>query len=356
MIEPVQQLKNVKKYEPPVKERKGKICLDFNENTIGPSKKVMEVLQRINPEDIFTYPDISLLKTNLARILNIKETELMITNGIDESILLLPLAYLNKGDEVILPIPTFIVYELYYTAIGASIVKVEYNKDMSFPTQKIIDAISEKTKVITLVSPNNPTGTVIPKVEIIQILEKAKKKNILVILDEAYWQYNNMYTLKDLTKQYDNLIVLQTFSKAYGLAGLRMGYAIASEEIISTLEKVKLPYVNSLGVIASLQALEDQEYVLGYLKDVQESKKQLYTALKEVGIKTYPTGANFFIAYFGEKIEYIYEEFKKRGILLRKVSNDSILNGCLRIGIGSKEQSRIFIENLKDILNNNYIK
>ncbi|PIN79642.1 histidinol-phosphate transaminase [Candidatus Woesearchaeota archaeon CG10_big_fil_rev_8_21_14_0_10_34_8] len=350
MIKPKKELFLVKPYKPPLKNRKGKICLDFNENTSGPSDKVLDAVRNIDNNNLSMYPDYSELKKKLSVFLGFKDEELLITNGIDESIMLLTFAYLNKGDEVILPVPTFSLYNLYCSILGAKITKVSYNEDLSFPTDEVINSITKKTKIIVLVSPNNPTGTVISERDIMKILDKAKENDVLVLLDEAYYQYNGK-TYKEMVKKYKNLVVMQTFSKAYGLAGLRVGYSIADKDIIATLEKLRPPYnINIAAIYAAIAALEDQEYVESYLKEVRQAKKEVYDALGDLGIKTYPTGANFFIAYLGEKKDLVLDGLRKRGVLLRDIDDYNLLNGCVRIGIGNIEQTKILISALRKII------
>src|SRR3989338_8188716 len=260
------------------------------------------------------------------------------------------MAKVEKGDEAILPVPTFAMFKFYAQIMEAKLNEILYNKDLSFPTESVLKSITRKTKLVILCNPNNPTGTPIKREDIIKIIKKAEANNSLVLLDEAYVQYNKE-TCRDLINKYKNLIVIQTFSKAYGMAGLRLGYAAADKGVMKNLLKVASPYsVNTIATAAGSAAIDDQEFVKNYVKEVEKSKKIIYRELKRLKIKTYPTAANFLIAYFGKNAKKIADELKKNGILVRDRSNYPLLEGCLRIGIGTVEQTNQLIKALKVVL------
>jgi len=350
MIKPRKAIEKMQPYNPPLEGRRGLIRLDFNENTIGCSPKVLEAIRRIPADEIATYPEYSKFRKKLANCLKVKEDELMVNNATDESIIVIMQAYIEKGDEVVLPIPTFAMFKFYAQLMDANVKEVLYNKDLSFPTDGVLNSITNRTKLVILCNPNNPTGTPIKREDIIKIIEKAKANNSLVLLDEAYVQYNKA-TCKDLINKYQNLIIIQTFSKAYGMAGLRLGYAIADKEIMKNLLKASSPYsVNTMATAAGSAAIDDQEFVKKYVKEVEKSKKIIYKEFRKLKIKTYPTAANFLIVYFGKNCKRIEKGLKKKGILVRDRSNYPLLNGCLRIGIGTAEQTKKLISALKVIL------
>lgn len=350
MIRARSELYGISAYQPPLKERTGKIRLDFNENTNGPSPNVIRAVQELRGENLSMYPDPSPLKEKIASVLKLKKEQVLLANGSDETILLTLYSFLEKGERIIIPEPTFPIYALYAASVGANIIKVEYNEDLTFPTEKIISEITPNTKMIILVSPNNPTGTVIARADIERVIKKAKEIGCLVVLDEAYWQYCGE-TNYDLAIMYDNVIVFQTFSKAYGLAGVRIGYAIARESIINILEKVRPPYtINITAITAATVALDDQEYVDLYVKEVSEAKKMLEKFARENSVIMYPTGSNFCIIKVGDKNKEILLSLKEKGILLREVKDVGILKGCIRVGIGNKEQMQTVIIALENIL------
>src|SRR3989338_11139547 len=257
------------KYNPVNEGRKGKLRLDFNENTLGCSPKVIAAIKKIAAEELASYPEYAAFKKKLAKYLKVDVNNLMLTNGADEAISLVFNAYLKRNATVIIPTPSFEMLNVYAQNLGAKIVSIPYNKKESdkdnssvknefiFPTEALLTAINPKTKLVVLVNPNNPTGTAIAKDDIIKIIQKAKKNKSIVLIDEAYYEFYGRSSLGLLNK-YNNLIIIRTFSKAFGLAGLRLGYAIADKNRINEIKKISSTYnVNSIAVIAANAALND---------------------------------------------------------------------------------------------------
>ncbi|KKQ36126.1 MAG: Histidinol-phosphate aminotransferase [Candidatus Roizmanbacteria bacterium GW2011_GWA2_37_7] len=221
--------------------------------------------------------------------------KLMITNATDEAIMVIMNTYIEKGDEIILPIPTFAMFKFYAQLAEARIKEILYTSNLTFPAKKVLTTINKKTRLVILCNPNNPTGTPIDRKEIIQIIDKAQKYNALVLLDEAYYQYSGEECL-DLIDKFNNLIIIRTFSKAYGLGGLRLGYAVSNPEIIKNMLKAGSPYsVNTVAMYAASVAIDDEDYVKWYVNEVKRAKKILYDTLAKLKIKTYPTSGNFLI-------------------------------------------------------------
>jgi len=347
MIEPREAVKKMDEYKPLLEGRRGLLRLDFNENTIGPSPRVIEAIKDVKDDDIAAYPEYAKFKAKLAEYLQIEEWELMITNATDEAIMVVMQTYIDKGDEVVIPVPTFAMFKFYAQVQDAKIVEVLYNADLSFPIRKVTQSINDKTKMVFLCNPNNPTGTPIKKQDIVKILEKAK--NSIVLVDEAYVQYNGE-TCIDLIEKYDNLVVIQTFSKAYGMGGLRLGYAISNRENMINMEKIKSPYsVNTIAIKAANAAIKDQKYIIWYTNEVKKGKKLMYEELRKLKIKAYETSGNFMIVKIGNKSREIEEKLREKGILVRDRSSYPLLAGCLRIGIGTKTQAKQLIQALKEI-------
>ena len=347
-IMPKEAVQKMSKYEPPTSDRRGKLRLDFNENTSGCSPKVLDALRDISVEDICMYPDYGNFRKELALYLDTGSKNVLPTNGTDEAIKVVMDTFLEKGDEVIIPEPTFTMFKVYADIVEANITNVLYNDDLSFPTQKLLEKITDKTKLVVLVNPNNPTGTTISEQDIISVLEKAK--DAIVLVDEAYSQYYGK-SCKGFVEKYSNLIVTQTFSKAFGLAGLRLGCIISSEAIITNLEKVISPYsVNNLALIAASAAMKDEEFISNYVEEVRESRQYVQKELEKLGIKVFSSEANFMMADFGERCNYVLLQLRERGILVRDRSTYPLLKNCIRIGIGTMEQSRVLIEAIKNII------
>ncbi len=330
-------------------DRKDKIKLDLNENLMGCSLKVIEALKKVTCDDISMYPEYNNFINKLASYLNLETNNLMITNGADEALRIIMDTYLDKNDEIIIPIPTFYIFESYSEIIGANKKLVYYNDDLSFPIETIIANITKNTKMIAIVNPNNPTGTIVERNDIIRILEKAP--NSIVLVDEAYFQFSNK-SCKDLINSYENIIVVQTFSKGFGLAGVRLGYIISNENIIQNLKKIVLPYeVNGLSIIAGSAAIDDLDFVNHYVNLVRDNRSYLLAELDKIGVRTYPSDANFIIANFGKNLNTIYNKLNQKNILVNNVSDLPLLNGCLRIAIGTKSQMETLLDEIRNVLN-----
>ncbi len=345
---PRESILQIEKYSPPTEGRRGMLRLDFNENTKGCSPKVIEALQEITADEISVYPEYGKFTTKLAKYLKVDEDELLLTNGSDEAIKLAMDVFIGKGEEVVIPEPTFRLFEIYAQVAGAKISKIRYNKDLSFPTDKILKKLDEKPKMLVLVNPNNPTGTPIYEDDLRKIIDKAK--NTIILLDEAYYQYYGK-TAKEKIKQYPNLIILQTFSKAFGLAGLRLGYVIANAKTISLLKKAASPYsVNTIAMKAAEIAIEDTDFVEQYVKEIKDNRKIVEKELNQLGIETFPSEANFIVSRFGQSSETVCNRLRQRGILVRDVGKYPMLEGCLRITLGTNEQCKTLLTNLKPLL------
>jgi histidinol-phosphate aminotransferase len=348
IVNPKKTVYDINKYPHSSMDRKDKIKLDLNENLMGCSLKVIDALKKITHDDISGYPDYDNFLTKLSYYLDVSVDNLLITNGADDAIKAVMDAYLDKDDEIIIPIPTFYLFELYATFVGAEKNLIYYNDDLTFPVEKILEKISINTKMIVIVNPNNPTGTIVEQEDIERICKKAR--NAIVLVDEAYFQFSNRSS-KNLIFNYDNLIIIQTFSKGFGLAGLRLGYIISNSEVIQNLNKVILPYtVNGLSIVAGSAALDDLNFVDHYVGLVKENRGFLVLELTNLGVKTYPSDANFIIANFAEKSKHIYEKLSEKDILVKDVSDQPMLNGCLRIAIGTKNQMETLVEEIKNIL------
>ncbi len=350
MIKPRKAVIEMDEYNPPTSGRDGYMRLDFNENTIGCSPKVIEALKKIKQESLSVYPEYTKLRKKLAEFLKVKFEQVMPTNATDESIKTVIETYIEKGkDELILPIPAYAMFKFYAQLNEAIIKEVLYNNDLSFPTEKVLKEINPKTKIVVLVNPNNPTGTSIKKEDIVKIMKKAKDNDALVFIDEAYYPFFNESSI-GLINKFDNLIVSQTFSKAFGMANLRLGYLASNEENIKNMLKALSPYsVNGVAAACAFAAIDDYDYVKSYVGEINQNKIKLYKTLEKLNIKYYKSDANFLLIDVGDKCYSYCEKLKKKGILARNKTKDPLLNGCVRITIGTKEQMEKLVKALKEI-------
>jgi len=349
-FKPRKAVRKMPEYDPPIEGRRGKLRLDFNENPVGCSPKVLEMLKSLKREDLAIYPEYDKLQEEIKSQFDVERDQLILTNGVDEGIKLMIDTFISLEDEVLLPIPTFSMFEIYASIVGCQITKILYNSDLSFPTEDLLDKISNRTQLIILANPNNPTGSIINKEDIQQIIQTAYNKGILVFLDEAYYDFYGK-TYLPLINKYDNLIVSRTFSKAYGLAGLRLGVLFSNKSIIKAFKKVLSPYsVNNLAVMAALTALDDIEYVKDFSKMVKKNRKYVKEELETLNLKVYPSETNFLITDFGEACNYVYNNLRERDILVRNRTDYPLLENCLRLGIGTKVQSERLIQAIKELL------
>lgn len=349
MVKPKKAIMGMNEYNPPTSNREDYLRLDFNENTVGCSPKVIETLKKIKPGNLSVYPEYSGLRKALASYCNVDFNEIVPTNATDEAIKTIIETYIEKNkDEIIIPMPTFALFKFYAQLNEAVIREVLYNNDLSFPTNRVLSAINKNTKIIVLVNPNSPTGTSINNKDIIKIIEKAKSNDAVVMIDEAYCQFYGKTSIPSI-KKYDNLIVTQTFSKAFGLAALRLGCIISNKGNIKNIQKALSPYsVNGVAVACAFAALKDQKYVKNYVKEVNESKKMLYKLLDSLKIKYFRSDANFVLLSLGKNAGYFCKKLKEDGILVRDRSSDAMLDGCVRVTIGTKKQT----EELAKAINN----
>jgi len=338
-------------YNPPTSGRAGLLRLDFNENTVGCSPAVLKAMRKMDKSTFSVYPEYASLRQDIAAYCGVRPQEVIPTDGTDEAIKLITEAYIEKGkDEIVIPTPTYAMFKFYAQLNEAGIREVLYNEDLSFPTKKVLEAITTKTKLVILVNPNNPTGTSIAKGDIIRILDKAKRSGAVVLIDEAYWQFYGR-TAIPLVKKYDNLFVTQTFSKALGLAGLRLGYIISNERNIALLQKALSPYsVNIIAAFCARAALRDEAYVKNYVGEVRKSKSMLYRELDELGIFYYRSDANFVLLKVGRNSGAFCRKMREREILVRDRSSDALLDGYVRVTLGTINQTKRFIRELRRVM------
>lgn len=328
------------------------IKLAGNENRFGCSSKVMEAILEKQSEFPY-YPDanITLLREKLSRKHKIDSENLIFGNGSFELLTLIGEAYINKGDEVIYSDPSFGWYLNVTLKNEGTIVKIPVNENMEVDTERIIANITDKTKVIWLCNPNNPTGTKIDSHVLESFVEKVPD-SVLIVLDEAYIDFveEDYIDTVEFVRKYDNIIILRTFSKAYGLASFRVGYGMAALSIVENLLKVKLPI--NLGLtpqIAALAALDDEEFADYVIKTNREHLQYYYEEFEKLHLRYIPSNGNFILVHIGISGAYAEQEFAKRGIIIRN-GEEFGLNKWLRISIGKPEENAKVIMVLKQIL------
>lgn len=346
MLKPRGVIEKMPSYHSPAANRLG-LNLDLNENTGGCSPRVQRKLATLATTDIARYPDREAGERVAARFFGVAPEQVLLTNGVDEGLQLLAFTYLAEGDEVIITEPTFNMYPLDVAATGATLVTVGCDDDFSFPVEKILSTITPRTKLIAIANPNNPTATIASRAEILRVIEAAP--NVAVLVDEAYFEFYGE-TVLDLLPKYENLFVSRTFSKAYGLAGLRVGAMLGNPEQIGYIRRITPPFNVNIVALACLPvAIGDQQFVAAYLRQVFDGRSRLQSLCSELGLRFWPSFTNFVLVKIGPQHREFLDAMQKRGINLRDRSNDPGCHGCIRITIGTAEQNALLLTAMREV-------
>src|SRR6202789_142680 len=320
--EPRAGVRRMKEYHPPVAGRDG-LRLDFNENTLACSPRVIEALRKITVADLTRYPERGSVEAIVAAALDVAPAQVLLTNGVDEAIHVLCQAFLDRGDGMLLPVPPYSMYEVYGSAAEAQIDAVPAADGFRFPLDAMLGAIHSRTRMIAIANPNSPTGATVGRDAILAIAERAPQAVVLV--DEAYFHFFGE-TVIDLIGKLPNLVVARTFSKAYGLAGLRLGLLAGKADLMHWVGRVLSPYsVNSLALACLPPALEDSAYLDWYVGEVLAARTEFEDALDAAGVRRWPSRANFILVEIGEKHSEFVRLTKAAGVLVRDRSSDP---GC----------------------------
>ncbi|MCM8760389.1 MAG: histidinol-phosphate transaminase [Candidatus Omnitrophica bacterium] len=355
-----QDIKKIAPYVPgkPIEEIQRTYGLDIerivklasNENPLGPSPKVVEAVKRCAGK-ISRYPEGSgfYLKNKIAEVFNQPVDNIILGSGSSEVISMGMELFVNPGEEVIFPVPSFLIYKILAYKIGAVPVEIPLKDDFSYDISMFLERITPKTKVIILCNPNNPTGTIIYKSQIDELMKKIPD-DIVVISDEAYREYVDAeeFGTAEPYLYKKNVIVTRTFSKIYGLAGLRIGFGIARKEIIEFMERIRPPFnTTTPAQEAGIAALDDQEYVRHSFENNIRGRNYLYSAFDTLGIKYIPTYANFILCKIPDAWKVV-KKLERRGIIIRGMFG--VGPEYVRITIGTERENLLLIQNLKDLV------
>jgi len=347
ILKPRKAILRMAPYSPPTAGRDGKLRLDFNENTVGCSPRVIEFLMaRLNAGGLAVYPEYGETKRALAEFFHVAPEQFLLTNGTDEAIQVLVNTYVDAGDEVVLLRPSYAMYRFYAEVAGATIREVVYRRPrMDFPLEELLDAITPATRAVLIANPNNPTGTAVQLPGIERILTRARKAAVLV--DEAYYEFCGITALT-LIERFPNLFVSRTFSKVYGMAAMRLGCLFSNPANIAFLHKAQSPYsVNTVATVAVQEAIRDREYVENYVAEVLAARELLCVGLEKLGISCVPSSANFVLANIGKRAREIRDTLRTRGILVRDRSYE--VQGHVRMTVGTRAQTERLLDALKEI-------
>jgi histidinol-phosphate aminotransferase len=347
MLEARAAVKTLHPYRPPLAGRQG-LRLDFNESTIGCSPRVLARLRSLDSEALARYPERESVEAEVARFLGLDASQVLLTNGVDEAIHLLCSTYLEPGDEAIIVVPTFAMYAIFAQAEGARVVQVQSRENFNFPLEDVLSRISSRTRLIAVANPNNPTGTAVAREVLLRVAKAAPHAAILV--DEAYFEFHGETVLHH-SAQPANLFVARTFSKAYGLAGLRIGILAGDAAQMGMVRRVASPYnVNAVALAVLPEALRDQSYVEHYVSEVQRGRELLQQELGALGLCYWPSRANFVLVRVGPAYAEFIQALRTHGILVRDRHTDPACDGCVRLTVGSLEHTQTLIVALREVV------
>ncbi len=326
--------------------------LHLNENTGGCSPRVLDAIRSLEATDVSAYPSYPALVRACATHFGVDPEWILLTNGLDEGILMAAVGHIARvrahDAETIVPLPAFDPYPNATAAVGATTVRVPPGPGFAFPTDAVIGAITPRTRMIFLNTPNNPTGQLIAVADIGRIAAAAR--HAVVLVDEAYIEFGGASFLPELAG-HPNVLVGRTFSKAYGLAGMRVGLLIGLPPALDAVRDVTLPFnINAVALAATQAALDDREFLPRYAAEVAESRERLYAACRRLGLEYWTSAANFVLVRVGEGVPRFVEALAARNVHVRDRSKDPVTAGCIRITAGVLQHTDAAIEALESVM------
>jgi histidinol-phosphate aminotransferase len=322
-------------YEAPAEGRAGKIRLDFNENTTGCSAAARKALARLTAKQIATYPEYEAPTRKLARYFGVRPDELLLTNGGDDALRVFFDTFVEPRTDVLICEPTFPMYRYYAEISGARVKVLRYGSNMEFPFAEALAALRKRPRLFFLANPNNPTGTSVPSSAVHKLLWAAT--HTVVVMDEAYAEFASESAVPWI-RRYPHLFVARTFSKAEGMAGLRLGAVIGQRDSLSFVRRAMPPYpVNLAALAAGIAAVEERKTITRYVRDVKRLRSWLARELVKLGVRVFPSAANFLLADFGKAGPAFFKKLARHNILVRERSHD-LGPGYARITIGTQAE------------------
>jgi histidinol-phosphate aminotransferase len=345
MLKPRKCLLTLPAYSSPVTPAPLELRLDLNESTTGCSPRVLEKIKSMDAQKLALYAPRDLGEKMVATVMGRPPAQLLLTNGGDEAIDIFCRGYLEPDTEAIIVTPAFSMYEIFAQAAGAKIIRISMGPDYTFPVDQVIAAITPATRAIFITNPHNPTGSITAHETIVNVLRAAPDAAVLV--DEAYYDFYGQ-TVADMIGRVPNLFLLRTFSKAYGLAGVRIGVLAGPAEHMAVLRRMPSPFnVNTFALECLQTALSDRKFVSDYVAQVRETREWFGKQIEDLGFKTWPSFTNFVFVNFGGQKAKILEQMAEWGIALRDRPD---CEGCVRITIGRQKEMEVVVMGLKQIL------
>ncbi|HVO58049.1 MAG TPA: histidinol-phosphate transaminase [Dongiaceae bacterium] len=332
-----------KTYEAPAEGRAGKIRLDFNENTTGCGQEVRRALAKLTAQELAMYPEYGEPTKRIARKLAVRPEELLLTNGGDDALRVFFDTFVEPRSHILICEPTFPMYRYYAEIAGAEIAVCRYDEEQNFPLQDVLRGLKKKPRVFFLANPNNPTGTLVGASALRRILAAAPQT--AVVLDEAYSDFSG-FSATGWVRRYPNLFIARTFSKAAGLAALRLGAVIAKKESLDMVRRAMPPFPVNLAALAAAEAtLRDGRAIRAYVNKVKKLRAETTAALRDMRVRVFPAAGNFLLADFGASGPALFAKLERKGILLRPRSKD-MGPGYVRITIGTEREMKTLLDEI----------
>ncbi len=342
---PRSAVRRMRPYRPPLEGRRRALRLDFNENTVGPAPGVLRALAALRADDVTMYPEYSAARAELARFFGVSPRELLLTNGTDDAIHLAVDTFADAGDEVLIVEPTYAMYRFYAERAGARVRAVRCGHDLAFPAQPVLAALERRPRLLFVATPNNPTGAEV-RPEVLRLVLRAAPRTA-VFVDEAYFEFGS-WTALAWIRRHPNLIVTRTFSKARGLAGLRLGCLFTNTRLAAAMARAHSPYsVGAAALAAGLAASRDPLAARRYVDQALRARELLETALDRLGIPRFPSGGNFVLVDAGPRAAKLVAALARRGILVRDRRADFGRAGFVRITVGTVAQTARLVRALE---------
>jgi histidinol-phosphate aminotransferase len=327
-------------YVAPLEGRRDKLRLDFNENTVGPSPRVLAAIRALPPSAYATYPEYAGLEAAFARYVEVDPAFVAAFNGVDAAIRAVFDAYGDEGAELITTCPTFGYYAPCASQHGMVIKAIPYAEDLSFPLETMLRSLAKGPRLLFLCNPNNPTGTLLEPEAVLELARCVPET--LVIVDELYADFTGCTVLPQALSL-PNVVVLRSLSKSSGLAALRIGFAVGHTEVLDRLTRVTGPYdINMFAVVAARAALDDKQYVTDYVAQVEQAKQWSIARLRQLGVRFHAAGGNFVLVWPPGDVPSAVRQLDAQGILVRSMSGKPLIDGSFRLTIGTRAQMEEF--------------
>ncbi len=350
MVRPKPHIKDIYRTPPPVETRFDRVRLDKNEFLpCWPQEWFDDFMKRIGPEHFSVHPELGPLYAKIEEVLGFAQDHVVVTAGSDAAIRSAFEVFVEPGDEVLIPSPTFAMYYVYSKVFGARLVEIAYEKGPRLDVAKLLAALSERTKLVAIANPNSPTGTVIDRDELLGVVDCAAAMGAAVLVDEAYYPFYED-SVADAVDDFDNLIVTRTLSKAAGIAGMRVGFAVSSPELARMLFGVKPMYeITTVSAMLAEYILSHYERVLMYSEETRAGRGQLAAYLRGKGFSTHEGHANFLSVDFGCDRDRLVSGLKDKGILFKEDSPASALSGYCRFTVGPADSLEALMHALEEL-------